>query len=74
MVHVIFKHDDDVKKWEIKVVGTTDPIEARQAFSAVVLTCKELPVSLLTKTKVIRDYMGKNPDLFEIIPCIGEIK
>jgi hypothetical protein len=50
MVQVVFEHDDTCKKWEVFVRGAADAVEARQAFSAVVLTCHQLREHLLTRT------------------------
>jgi hypothetical protein len=62
MVRVIFEWDEDVRKWSAKVEGAETPLEARQAFSAVVLTCQELPSQLLNRTKVDEQH--------NITPCV----
>jgi len=56
MVQVIFTHDDECKKWEVQVTGTTDKVEARQAFTAVVLTCQMADPKLLEYARVSDDF------------------
>lgn len=46
MVRVTFEYDEPSKKWEVFVDGASTPIEARQAFAAVVATCHEISVEL----------------------------
>ncbi len=53
MVKVVFTHDDLCRKWDAHVEGAKDVVEARQAFSAVVLTCQELNPSLLKHTRAL---------------------
>ena len=45
---VSFTYDEDTRLWDPVVHGTHDPIEARQAFSAVVITCQQLNAKLLS--------------------------
>lgn len=40
-VTVAFKYDEQAAKWEVLVTGASDEVEARQAFAAVVATCRE---------------------------------
>lgn len=56
MIEVIFQYDEATRKWDPVVKGVVDKIEARQAFSAVVLTCQELDSDLLILTLVSDDY------------------
>lgn len=51
MVKVIFEYDETTRKWDPVVIGTTSAVEARQAFSAVVITCQELDPNLLSFSK-----------------------
>ncbi len=46
MVRVMFDYDEPSRKWEVFVDGASTPIEARQAFAAVVATCHEIDVEL----------------------------
>ena len=70
-VTVEFTHDDEVKKWEAHVIGAATSVEARQAFSAIVLTCQALNPDLL-KVAVVIEKIGKRKGtkrIFEIIPA-----
>jgi hypothetical protein len=64
-VKVTFVYDEAARKWEANVTGVADPIEARQAFSAVVITCQALDESLLGQTLVEADGDG-----FKITPAV----
>lgn len=61
---VIFEYDEISRKWSPRVQGVISDIEARQAFSAVVLTCQTLDPELLNKTKV---NFGES---YTIIPAV----
>lgn len=65
MVSVVFKHEDETKTWTVHVEGAETELQARQAFSAVVLTCLDLNPELLPHTvvKPTLSYVG-----YEIIP------
>lgn len=65
MVRVIFTYDKQARKWESTVEGANTNIEARQAFSAVVLTCQELDPTLLTGAQ--SESFG---DHHKIIPAV----
>jgi hypothetical protein len=65
MISVIFIHDDNVSKWEIFVNGTTDITEARQAFNAVLLTCRDTKIQVGLKHIVVPTPAA---DSHEIIP------
>jgi hypothetical protein len=56
MFRVIFTYDEIHRKWEAKVEGATNKVEARQGFSAVVVSCQELDPMLLIHTQVSDDY------------------
>lgn len=56
MFRVIFTYDETACKWEASVEGATDKTEARQGFSAVVVTCQELDRSLLRHAQVSEDF------------------
>lgn len=45
-ISVCFNYDESSSKWEVEIVGTDSHIEAKQAFNAVVLTCKEVRIGL----------------------------
>lgn len=66
MVKVIFEYDETTRKWDPIVNGTISPIEARQAFNAVVLTCKELDPELLNRGLV--ELIS--PATFRILPAV----
>lgn len=52
MVRVLFEYDEESRKWEVYVNGTETVLEARQAFSAVVITCQKLNPDLLDRAQV----------------------
>lgn len=52
MVVVKFAYDETVGKWDVWVEGTATSLEARQAFSAVVLTCQQVDPDLLRLTRI----------------------
>jgi len=52
MIAVAFTHDDEVGRWDCIVTGARNALEARQAFSAVVLTIGQLEPGLLRHTVV----------------------
>jgi hypothetical protein len=64
---VIFTYDEPTGKWEATVEGALNRTDARQAFSAVVLTCQQLLPVLLCLTKVIEQ--GPDKDVFAITPA-----
>jgi len=53
MVKVIFTYDEQHRKWEATIQGVTSPVEARQAFNAVVVTCRQTSVTLDHKVEEI---------------------
>lgn len=64
-VQVIFEHDDTVSKWTVKVIGVKDSLEARQAFTAVILTNQTTEASM-QKYALVKE----TTDGFEITPAI----
>lgn len=64
-VVVSFIYDEDAKKWETIVTGVINSTEARQAFSAVVLTCQMSDASLLGLTLVSPEGEG-----YKITPVV----
>lgn len=65
MIQVTFNYDEAMRKWEAVVTGVENAIEARQSFSAVVLTCQMLNPNLLHYTRVIVDG-----NTFKIEPAV----
>lgn len=55
MTKVIFEYNEASEKWSAVVEGVANEEEAREAFSAVVLTVGMLPTDLLTRTIVRQD-------------------
>jgi len=51
-VQVIFTYDEKSCKWEASVVGIEKELEARQAFTAVVMTCQQLNANLQDRALV----------------------
>lgn len=66
MLRVIFEYDEKARKWSPVVEGAEDNVEARQAFSAVVITCRELRPALLVHTQV--SVLSENRHL--IVPAV----
>lgn len=58
MVRVSFDYDEESKKWIPWVSGAGNSTEARQAFSAVVVTCQMLDERLLNHTAVSAEEYG----------------
>lgn len=52
MITVRFDYDEPSRRWEAWVSGASSDEEARQAFSAVVLTCMGLDPGLLGSSLV----------------------
>lgn len=52
-MRVVFNYQPETGLWEPVIQGAEDETEARQAFSAVVLTCQLLDPELLTQTVVV---------------------
>ena len=65
-IQVFFNYCEESRKWTVVVNGAADPTEARQAFSAVILTCQKLNPDLLELTKVLPTIDGE----FEINPAV----
>lgn len=65
MFQVIFTYDEEAKKWEAIVTGAKDATEARQGFSAVVMTCQRLKSGLLNHAKV-----EQVDDFYSITPAV----
>lgn len=73
---VSFWYDEEANRWEPVVDGVADETEARQAFSAVVLTCQYLLPSLLDKAKVeghggFKESGSSCPRFYKITPAIS---
>lgn len=76
---VTFTHDDDERRWSIAVDGdgVEHELEARQAFTAVVLTCQYLRPSLLDKARVegvggFKKSGSLCPRFYKITPAIDK--
>ena len=54
---VVFTYDETSSLWEPSVENCEDKVEARQGFSAVVLTCQGLNPNLLVHTQVSDDMV-----------------
>lgn len=67
-MRVIFEYDEESRKWEVEVHDAGDIIEARQAFSAVVLSCQELEADILEHTKT--EVITYAPSDIRIIPAV----
>jgi hypothetical protein len=61
MVTVEFRYDEKSRKWEPSVHGVKDQTEAKQAFNAVVLTCRDVFVSLEHGVKDLGDHYELTP-------------
>lgn len=55
-VQVVFTYNETYSKWDVHVRGATSKLEARQAFSAVVITCQRLNHNLLIHALVDNDH------------------
>lgn len=56
---VTFIYDEPTKKWEVIVSGVTTPLEALQAFNAVLLTCRQATVGLYcNKAELVNNEQG----------------
>ena len=64
-VRVVFGYDEDCRKWDPLVTGDVSHLEARQAFAAVVLTCKMLNEDLLGYSLVEKIEHG-----YKITPAV----
>lgn len=64
-VQVTFTYDEILKKWDPIVTGASDELDAKQAFTAVILTAQMLDINLLLHTKTKQDG-----DSVHIIPAI----
>ena len=42
MVEVVFRYDEETRKWQPRVTGCLTSVEARQAFTAVCYTVHEI--------------------------------
>lgn len=65
MFQVIFTHDDTAKKWVATIKGATSKTEARQGFTAVVVTCQMLDANLQQYAS-----LKLNGDTYEITPAV----
>lgn len=65
MFKVIFIYDDPSRKWKVNVEGAVSEEEARQGFTAVLLTCKQISPSLQHHALVEKEY-----DRFVLTPAI----
>lgn len=55
-LEVRFIYCEESRKWIVKVVGTTDKQEAKDAFTAVVLTCHQAEAHLLPACRINDDF------------------
>ncbi len=67
---VTFTYDEVAQKWEATVSHVITPTEARQAFSAVVLTCRQLNPALLIHTKTTKIYDHLGVEQHRIVPAV----
>ncbi len=63
-VRVIFRYDASSSKWEIFVRNVENETEAKQAFNAVLLTCKDVVVGMEHTVEPFNDTT------FEVIPAV----
>jgi len=81
-VVVSFEYDETSTKWEVSVKGAHSEIDARDAFSSVVLTCLDLNPDLLKHTQVelqaniksvtlnSRGLRGRTEPVYSITPAV----
>lgn len=65
-IHVSFKYDKVARKWEATVFGCDSALEAKQAFNAVLETCRPIEASLFHQA----DKIMTNPGIYKIVPAI----
>lgn len=65
---VTFIYDEKSEKWDVEVSGLTDPIEVKQAFNAVVLTCRDEAVIVGLEHQV--QLFFTLPDTWRLIPAV----
>ena len=70
IVRVTFEYDEPSKKWEVFVDGASTPIEARQAFAAVVATCHEISVELQAHALVDSTRSMAVPGRYTVTPAV----
>ena len=68
IVKVVFSHDNEFKKWTIKVENAVDSTEALQAFTAVIISCKQLQSVLLSYTQI--KPLPLEDHIFEVVPAV----
>jgi len=64
-VTVSFEYDEEARTWLPVVRGAQDGTEARQAFSAVVLSCMMLDATMLHHTRT-----EEHSDGYRILPAV----
>lgn len=64
-VRVEFRYDEASRRWDSFVIGASTALEARQAFTATVITVRQLQPTLLALSKV-----EETPDGYHIIPAV----
>jgi hypothetical protein len=67
-IKVIFEYDEESRKWDPTVHDASSETEARQAFNAVVLTCRQLDPRLLNLSEV--EALDNNG--YRIYPAVKE--
>ena len=67
MASITFQYDDDSNSWDIIATCVTST-EAKQAFTAVVLSVKLLDETLLDATQVVP---FDEPFTFELVPTVS---
>lgn len=66
MVEVTFRHDETCAKWDVVVSNTESADAAKQAFTAVVLTCATLCPGLQQFAQVSRTDSG-----WKVMPAVS---
>lgn len=69
MVKVTFQYDEPTHKWEVFADGVESHTEAREAFSAVVITCQELKSDLLQHT-FVNKIESEGSTWYRIVPAV----
>ena len=69
-VQVTFLYCEEAKRWQTVVSGdVVDAREAVQAFSSVVLTCKQLQPLALPHTRAIETTASDGRVIYQIMPA-----
>jgi len=65
MTEVKFQYDEDRQKWSVLVTGVSSPVEAQQAFTAVVMTCWPVDPNLQVHAPV-----EETPEGYRVTPAM----